>query len=445
MEPHTPATAASRLEDVLITHELRCRPARKKFAAENRALLALAKELAEAPDHVQSKLTEVILELCQADSAGVSLLEAGPPEVFRWTAVTGGFAQHLGGSIPRHASPCEVVIERNEVLLFRDSELYFPLLRIIRPAVYESLLAPFDVEGRPGGAVWAVKHRPEGRFDAEDARLLKSISAFAAATYQAAQARARAERVRDTTATLHPRLLQVSKMAMIGEIASGVANELSQPLTAIGHYAQACKRLLSGPQGEVESLIGALDEINAQAQRAAETIGGLRRLAATGAPEALESNLNEAVEEVLELLRVNAQARNVRVGLRLATHLPPVKIERTEIQHVVLNLLSNALDVLVNNPRDSREVVIETQMTSDGAALTVSDNGPGLPENVRERMFAPFYSTKASGTGLGLPISHSIIRAHGGRLTYEQNAAGGACFRISLPVSPDPQSFQPSQ
>jgi two-component system, LuxR family, sensor kinase FixL len=118
--------------------------------------------------------------------------------------------------------------------------------------------------------------------------------------------------------------------------------------------------------------------------------------------------------------------------LRLAGDLRPVKIERTQIQHVVLNLLRNALEAL-ESVRGTREVIIETYNTAEGLELSVSDNGPGLPQDVRERMFDPFFSTKASGTGLGLTISHSLIRAHGGRLVYEPCSAGGACFRIYLP------------
>ncbi|HEY6922506.1 MAG TPA: ATP-binding protein [Steroidobacteraceae bacterium] len=427
-------TSCCALEDVLITSELRYRPAPKDFANENRALSTLAKALAESPGSIQSKLVDLVMQLCQADSAGISLLEAGPPEVFRWTAVAGEFAQNLNGTILRSSSPCGVVIERNETLLFRNSALYFPLLRATKPAICESLLAPFDVDGKPGGTVWAVKHHPEAHFNAEDARLLKSISHFAAAVHQSAETRKRAEHAREAMAELHPRLLQVSKMTAIGEIATGVANELSQPLTAIENYAHACKRMVEGSPSDLEDLSEVLDQLIVQARRAAETVWGLRRLVTTQPSEVAESDLNEAVKEVFEMLRFDARVRNVRVELSLAPQLPPVRIERTQIQHVVLNLVRNALEAVAGNPPDSREVVLETRGTADSLELCVSDNGPGLPQDVREFMGQPFFSTKSAGTGLGLSISHSIIRAHGGRLSYERNGAGGALFRIRLPL-----------
>ncbi|HET9108657.1 MAG TPA: ATP-binding protein [Steroidobacteraceae bacterium] len=436
MQHRSTSSASCPLDEVLITDELRSRPARRNFAAENRALSVLANALAEPPEAVLPTLTALALKLCHADSAGISLLDPGPPEVFRCTAVVGA-AQKLHGSIPRHESPCGVVIERNDVLLFRGSERHFPLLRDSNPAIHECLLAPFDRDGRPQGTVWAVKHHPDGRFNAEDARLLKSLSRFASAAYGAAEARARAEHARDTAVALHPRLLQVSKMALIGEIASGVANELSQPLTAIGNYAQACRRLVSRLPADPERLGEALEEIAGQSQRAAETIEGLRRLVAAAGPERPESSLNDAVEEVLEVLRADARSRRVHIEVRLAAQLLPIRIERTQIQHVMLNLVRNALEVLESNPPDRREVVLETQTTAEGVELTISDNGPGLPEEARQRMFDPFFSTKAGGTGLGLPVSHSIVRAHGGRLIHERNAAGGARFRICLPASRD--------
>lgn len=431
------SSASCTLEDVLITDELRSRPARRNFAAENRALSVLANGLTAPPEAVLPTLTALALKLCHADSAGISLLESGPPEVFRWTAVVGALAQKLHGSIPRYESPCGVVIERNDIVLFRGSERYFPRLQGSDPALHECLLAPFDRDGSPRGTVWAVKHHPDGRFNAEDARLLKSLSRFAAAAYEANEARARAERTRDTAVALHPRLLQVSKMALIGEIASGVANELSQPLTAIGNYAQACKRLVSRLPTDPEGLGPALEEIAGQSRRAAETIEGLRRLVEAAGPERPESSLNDAVEEVLEVLRADARARRVHIDVRLAAEPLPIRIERTQIQHVVLNLVRNALEVLEGNPPDCREVVLETQATADGVELTISDNGPGLPEEARQRMFDPFFSTKAGGTGLGLPVSHSIVRAHGGRLIHERSSAGGARFRIRLPASRD--------
>ncbi|HEX2541815.1 MAG TPA: ATP-binding protein, partial [Caldimonas sp.] len=180
------ATDSATLDDVLITGDLAVRPRRAPdHEAENRALSALAEQLATDPAGVLQKVAELVLTLCRAGSAGVSILEPGAGRgVFRWHATAGAFAAHLGGTLSRDASPCGVVIDRKEVLLFNHPARFFPELRGVEPRVEEALLAPWRAHGEVIGTVWAVGHTPERRFDAEDARLLQSLAGFAALGYQ---------------------------------------------------------------------------------------------------------------------------------------------------------------------------------------------------------------------------------------------------------------------
>ncbi|GEO18120.1 PAS domain S-box protein [Microvirga aerophila] len=174
------------LDEGLITAELARRLSRAPdHAAESRALSILAQEMATSPRSVLRKCAELVLELCHADSAGISILEPGGENgIFRWHAIVGGLAAHLGGTIPREVSPCGVVIARNKLLLFREAGQIFPDLRGIEPRIHETLLAPWSVNGEPVGTLWAIKHTPEGQFDAENARLLQSLAHFAAAASQ---------------------------------------------------------------------------------------------------------------------------------------------------------------------------------------------------------------------------------------------------------------------
>ena len=174
------------LEQVLITAELARRPAREpNYDAENAALATLAEQLTGPPAGVLQKVAELVMELCRSDSAGVSILEAdGAREIFRWHAVAGGFAAHLGGSLPRDGSPCGVVLERKEVLLFTEPDRCFPELREAEPRIHEALLAPWRAQEQLIGTVWALGHTPERHFDAEDARLLRSLARFAALAHQ---------------------------------------------------------------------------------------------------------------------------------------------------------------------------------------------------------------------------------------------------------------------
>ena len=177
---------AGSVDDVLITAELAARPSpAPDHEAENRALGLLAREMASNPRGVLQKCAELVMELCHADSAGVSILEeGGTGGVFRWHAIAGAFALNVHGTMPREASPCGTVMERDRVLLFNEAERFFPALRSAEPRIYENLLTPWHVDGKPVGTLWAIKHSPEGRFNAEDARILQALAGFAAAAYQ---------------------------------------------------------------------------------------------------------------------------------------------------------------------------------------------------------------------------------------------------------------------
>jgi len=183
------------LHEVLITSELQMRPARQpNFELENSALNAVAALMAQKALAVPQLLVEKVLELCHAESAGISLLEpAAEGEVFRWLAVAGMRVNILGQAIAREASPCGVAIEKGDVLLFREPHRHFSCLRKGEPLIREALLVPFYIEGRPAGTLWAIMHSTAREFDREDARVLWSLSRFASAALRALRALAQAE------------------------------------------------------------------------------------------------------------------------------------------------------------------------------------------------------------------------------------------------------------
>jgi len=232
---------------------------------------------------------------------------------------------------------------------------------------------------------------------------------------------------------LHGRMLHVSRLATIGEMAAGVAHELNQPLTAIANYAQACERLLSRSAADPAELREALREIAAQAVRAGEIIRRLRSLAGSHALQRVPSDLSAVVREIANLIETEARVHGARVTLDLAPELPSLTVDRVQIQHVILNLVRNALEAL-DDVKGERELTIRTARIEDEAEIAVIDGGSGLSATAAARMFDPFFSTKENGTGLGLPISNSIVRAHGGSLRHRPNEPRGACFYIRLPL-----------
>ncbi|WP_437573236.1 ATP-binding protein [Sorangium sp. So ce887] len=207
--PHDSTAALSpeavRLEDVLATEELVRRRSRlPDHAAENRALLALAEAMAGPLENVLPALVSLLLELCRADSTGVSVLEEEKDgrAVFRWVAVAGAFAPNLGGTMPRYESPCGLVLDRDATLLFSHPARHFVAGAAVEPPVVEALTVPFHAGDTPIGTVWVLAHGEERKFDAEDARLLSSLSRFAAtavhALAQARDARRAAEALRES-------------------------------------------------------------------------------------------------------------------------------------------------------------------------------------------------------------------------------------------------------
>jgi PAS domain S-box-containing protein len=182
-----PADGAPHLQSALSIAELSRRPSRPPdHAGENRALIALARELAASPDGILQKLADTALELCRAHSAGLSLLEeADQKRNFHWRAIAGQWASHLGGGTPREFGPCGTVLDCNVALLFSRPERDFPYFSLVQPYLEEGLLVPFYVKGEAVGTIWVVSHDESRRFDAEDLRLMTNLGHFTAAAYQA--------------------------------------------------------------------------------------------------------------------------------------------------------------------------------------------------------------------------------------------------------------------
>jgi PAS domain S-box-containing protein len=182
-EPPTTAEIAASLESILITDELNRRPSRPPdYETENRALVAIAQHMADSPRTTLQKLAEFALEICRADSAGVSLLSRKTGD-FYWPAIAGAWKPHIGGGTPRNFGPCGVVLDRNSMQLFTRPERRYPYLVPVSPWITEALLTPFYVEGKAVGTVWLVAHSADRKFDVEDLRLIESLGRLAAAVY----------------------------------------------------------------------------------------------------------------------------------------------------------------------------------------------------------------------------------------------------------------------
>jgi two-component system, LuxR family, sensor kinase FixL len=221
----------------------------------------------------------------------------------------------------------------------------------------------------------------------------------------------------------------------MGQMASTMAHELNQPLTAITNYLEAGRQQLATGIGGPERISEMMEKAIAQAQRAGDVIRRLRGFVSTGETERRIQSLNRLVEEALALALVGARQRGVHTSLDLDHRLPPVFVNNVQIQQVVVNLVRNAVEA--TEQVEQRELTIGTRtIPGQGMAeVTVADTGPGIAPELVDRLFQPFVTTKATGMGLGLSICREIVEAHDGRLTAASAAAGGTVFHVTLPVA----------
>jgi two-component system sensor kinase FixL len=231
------------------------------------------------------------------------------------------------------------------------------------------------------------------------------------------------------------RLAHVGRLLTMGEMASGIAHEITQPLTAIATYAQAVRRMLSrGPEPGSE-IIGAMEQIAKQAERAGEIIRQLRGFMRKEEVRSEGVDINQQLQAVARLADVDLRHNETRVELQLETDLPKVMADPLQIQQVALNLIRNAIDAMHDIAPSRRLIGIRSRRGSAGEVeFSVSDRGPGVAIADRERLFAPFFTTKTQGMGLGLSISTTIVQSFGGRLWYDEAQGGGAVLNVSLPA-----------
>jgi len=241
-----------------------------------------------------------------------------------------------------------------------------------------------------------------------------------------------------TQARLHElqaELVHVSRLTAMGEMASALAHELNQPLSAISNYMKGSRRLLAGSlDPNVPKIENAMERASEQALRAGQIIRRLRDFVARGESEKRVESLAKLVEEAGALGLTGAREQGVLLRFNLDTLSDMVLVDRVQIQQVLVNLFRNALEAMANS--EKKELVVSNARVADHMIeVSVADTGGGFHEDVRSNLFQTFFTTKETGMGVGLSISRSIIEAHGGRMWAETNPWGGATFRFTLPAA----------
>jgi signal transduction histidine kinase/ActR/RegA family two-component response regulator len=485
------------LENVVINSELLNRPAKApNYEAENQALMALAQTLADAPDMILQRLAETALQLCRADTAGISLLaQQDGAEVLRWEALAGVFSDRLNSTMPRDASPCGITIDRNATQLMYMAERVFPALSS-DPPVVEALVIPFHVGHKPIGTVWVVAHDERRKFDQEDERIIKTLAQFASVSWQLWQARAGAEATNehqqalDVVATnaglqahlknrtrveeqqqlnrelqstaqltranadlarfiekgkdLRTQLRHSEMMANIGKRAAGIAHEFNNILNVIQAYAV----LIMSHPAEPKNVIEDAEVIKAKVE---EGVALARQLVALGRKTETKldlADINDLLQRMHKLLTPMFPTTIV-IAANLDPRVPMILIDADLINQVILNLCFNARDAMPNGGK----ILLQTRTTLGAvlrqrfpearaeqyAYISVADTGSGMKADVRSRVFEAYFTTKkpAQGTGLGLSVAHRVVSEHAGFMEVTSEPGCGSTFHIYLPITRD--------
>ena len=234
---------------------------------------------------------------------------------------------------------------------------------------------------------------------------------------------------------LQDRLAHVGRFSVMGEMAAGLAHEINQPLAAITTYAEAGKRLLDRAVEVPPELEEVCAKISDQARRASQVIQNLRGFISKQEVRKELTSLNEAIRGVTSMINADAKASGIVVRYELDSGDPPVLGDTVQLQQVILNLTRNAVDAMKKGHRKTKGILVRTEQVNGSVRLSVTDHGHGVSQQLKESIFHPFVTTKADGLGVGLAISRTIIGAHDGVLSYDENLGGGSIFSFSLPIA----------
>jgi PAS domain S-box-containing protein len=231
-------------------------------------------------------------------------------------------------------------------------------------------------------------------------------------------------------------LAHVARLCLVGEMGSGIAHEVNQPLTAIANYTQACLRFIGVENPDLDQLGEILFKIHQQSLKAGQIIHRMKDFVSSRKIYRSYTNINTLVEDAVSLCHSDIKQNNISLDLDLAKNIPDINIDDVQIEQVLLNLLRNSIDTLKDMPQNpQRQILIQTHMKNHSQIeVKVNDNGSGIDDAHKEKILTPFFTTKPAGMGMGLSISRSIMEAHGGILTFKSTQEEGTTFYFTLPV-----------
>jgi signal transduction histidine kinase len=412
---------AEMIRDVDIRSELSsrvCRP--RDYESEHRSMAELAQQMAVNPRNMLQKLAETALELCSAETAGVSLLEThDDQELFRWEALAGMCARFRNNTMPRAASPCGLCIDENATQLMYLPDRLFPAL-VTEPRFVETLLIPFHVQEKPLGAVWVVSHTEGRTFDREDERILRMLAQFASAAWQLWKAVEQAEQANHRK----------------DEFLAVLGHELRNPLSAISGAITVMRK----DGGSTDNLLRVAEILSRQTQQLSRIVADLMDISriTTGKLELQRENidLQFVIEQAVETLRDQIERYGHRLTVVTAPAAIHVNADPLRLTQLLVNLLQNA----VKYTPAGGDISIVTDLWNGDVQIQVRDSGIGLPNDKLTAIFdvytqLPNGKRSATGLGIGLRLVQKIAEMHDGKVEARSEGVGkGSEFIVRLPI-----------
>jgi C4-dicarboxylate-specific signal transduction histidine kinase len=231
-------------------------------------------------------------------------------------------------------------------------------------------------------------------------------------------------------------LAHVTRLGLMGEMASGIAHEVNQPLSAISSYAQVSINIINTENPDLVKLTEILYKTQQQALRAGRIIHRMREFVKSQSKHRSTADINALIHDAVSLCSAELKHNDIKLTFQLESNLPPIYVDHIHIEQIIINLIRNSADALKSLPaKQQRCLTIYSRLIlKDAIQVGVKDNGPGLDEEQQQKILTPFYTTKTDGMGMGLSISRSLIEAHEGTLRFNSKAGKGSTFYFSLPV-----------
>ena len=265
------------------------------------------------------------------------------------------------------------------------------------------------------------------------AELRKANEDLVAEIAQHKQAEKEREHAQEAYSKAQAELVHVTRVITIGELAASIAHEVNQPLSGVVINGNTCLRWLAANPPNLDEARQTAQRIVRDGKRAGDLIARIRTLATKSSSTKEPVNLNQAIQDAIGLIQDEVWRKGVKLRTDLANDLSPVMGDRVQLQQVLLNLIKNGVEAMITVEERARELVIKTQNDEDQVRVEVQDSGIGLDEEIMQKIFEAFYSTKPEGMGMGLSISRSIVENHGGRLRATPNDGPGATFHFTIP------------